>query len=298
MKKKLLFCIAFFALLILTIGPVLAAKPENNGKPKDEDFDANDISHGAQKLSWHLSASLTAAANEELEGADKASKLIVNQPRGETKLTLNGIMKGLTPHTTYTVSLFSNGQQLVTSNWSISGEWSFSCLGSTHQIIITQTGDTFTGVGTVTRTSPPSIYYEVITGTINRATGQITMHGTFYNDAAHQSPNGYMYTASLVISSTGSMAGQLTNAGQVGEPIVSTNGKAVNQAAVTETESVALSLDVPAITFTTSGSGNGNWHLNLKRDDFVSLGEFDLTLVVNSADTAVLVSESFAVLAS
>jgi len=107
-----------------------------------------------------------------------------------------------------------------------------------------------------------------------------------------------MYTASLVISSTGSMAGQLTNAGQVGEPIVSTIGKAINQAAVTETESASLSLDVPAITFTTSGSGNGNWHLNLKRDDFVSLGEFDLTLVVNSADTAVLVSESFAVLAS
>ena len=72
---------------------------------------------GAIKVPWNLSADVMPVppyGSKDIPGSDTASKLIVNQPNGNTEVTITGAMNGLNPNTTYTVYL-SKGYDLHTT---------------------------------------------------------------------------------------------------------------------------------------------------------------------------------------
>jgi hypothetical protein len=101
-KRKLmrfLIAITLSTLILLIFGsPALAVKPETNLAK-------------AQEVAWNLSAAVMPVppyGSHDIPGSDTASKLIVNQPNGNTEVTITGVMNGLNPNTTYTVYL-SNG---------------------------------------------------------------------------------------------------------------------------------------------------------------------------------------------
>lgn len=66
---------------------------------------------GAIKVPWNLSADVMPAhpcgayGTLDIPGSDTASKLIVNQPNGNTEVTITGAMNGLHSNTEYTVYL-------------------------------------------------------------------------------------------------------------------------------------------------------------------------------------------------
>ncbi|GAI99267.1 unnamed protein product, partial [marine sediment metagenome] len=106
MKKVIVFILIVALILFVTPGIVSAAKPAGNLA-------------GAQKVNWNLSAAVMPVppyGSRDITGSDTASKLIVNQPNGNTVVTITGAMNGLNPNTTYTVYL-SKGYAPMTS-WS------------------------------------------------------------------------------------------------------------------------------------------------------------------------------------
>ncbi len=63
---------------------------------------------GAVKVPWNLSGNVMPIppySYYDIPGSDTASKLIVNQPNGNTEVTITGVMNGLESNTTYTVIL-------------------------------------------------------------------------------------------------------------------------------------------------------------------------------------------------
>jgi len=95
MKKLVLVAVAFaFVFLFAAVGTAMAVKPAGLG--------------GAQTYAWHLSGAIMPVppyGSRDVLGSDTASKLIVNQPNGNTEVTITGVMNGLNPNTTYTVYL-------------------------------------------------------------------------------------------------------------------------------------------------------------------------------------------------
>jgi len=61
---------------------------------------------GAQKFDWYLSGDVMSVppyGSRDMLGSDTASKLIVNQPNGNTEVTITGAMNGLKANTVHTV---------------------------------------------------------------------------------------------------------------------------------------------------------------------------------------------------
>ena len=61
---------------------------------------------GAQEVPWNLSSDVMPVPPwglSDIDGSDTASKLIVNQPNGNTEVVITGAMNGLNPNTVYTV---------------------------------------------------------------------------------------------------------------------------------------------------------------------------------------------------
>jgi len=111
------------------------------------------------------------------------------------------------------------------SGWNIAGVWQFLCAGTyTHRYVIIQDGDNFEGFGTYPAEGG-FVYYELINGTIDRMTGEVTMDGVYFWDPGYTIPAGYTFTAALTIDpSDCSMDGTLTS----GHSFVSTSGAAVD----------------------------------------------------------------------
>ena len=83
--KKFLAIIASFVMLFAFALPVLAVKP---------------VDTGAQTYAWHLSGDVMPVppyGSIDIPGSDTASKLIVNQPNGNTEVAITGVMNGLLP---------------------------------------------------------------------------------------------------------------------------------------------------------------------------------------------------------
>ncbi len=285
MKKKLLFGLLSIALLAILVCPLVAAKPSTN-------------SAGAVNVTWNLSGAVMPVppyGTGDIPGSDTASKLIVNQPNGAVEATLTGVMKGLNPNTVYTVYLAKSYQPYVYTGWSITGDWVFLVQGGyTHKYSITQTGNTFTGIGGYPASADPSYaIYEKVSGTIDPLTGAVTMTGVYYSDSARTNPTGYSYTVDMTISASGSMSGAFVG-NQAGLTIESTSGTAVNHTGNTYYPGLFTST-VPSFTFTTGGNGAGSWHLNLRDDNFAGSGPFMLSVWINGGGKTVLISDNFAV---
>ena len=89
--KKILGLILVVTALAVMVTPAFAVKSE-----------------GAQSVNWNLSAAVAPAppyGTMDIPGSDTASKLIVNQPNGNTVVTITGAMNGLHASTPYMVYL-------------------------------------------------------------------------------------------------------------------------------------------------------------------------------------------------
>lgn len=279
MKKIVLVAVAFF-FLFASVGTAMAAKPAGLG--------------GAQTYAWHLSADVMPVppyGSRDIPGSDTASKLIVNQPNGNTEVTITGVMNGLNPNTTYTVFLSNPYTPYVFTGWSITGNWIFRAVfGSNnydHDYTITQTGSIFSGTGGYPASGPPYSITETVTGTIDAMTGAITLFYSNYNDS-------YWYEATGTINPDGTITGTWGNTSQgYGHPWYSMSGNATK----THTGSAGwprlFTSTVQPFTFTTDAYGSGSWHVNLTDANFTGPGTYALSVWINEAGATILISDNF-----
>jgi len=278
MKLKIFGLAVVLVLGLLLVTPVSAVKPVTNNLAS------------AVVVPWHLSAAVMPVppyGSLDIPGSDTASKLIVNQPTGNTEVAITGVMKGLTPLTTYTVYLspgytpytkFSTPNVVGTYKWLVIGTYE-------HDLVITtQNPDgTFSGTGYFpTSTSPDQSTptTETITGKVEGDQIQFTV---LYNGPRDP---GYTATVFGTIAPDGSMSG--TN------PLEwhTTSGHATWGSGSTGWPGLFTSA-VPEFTFTTDEFGAGSWHVNLKDANFASAGSYLLSVWVNGGGATVLISDNF-----
>ena len=280
MKKvfTLFVVLAMMTALFAVPGTTLAAKPAGNLA-------------GAVNVPWNLSADVMPAppyGSGDIAGSDAASKLIVNQPNGNTEVTITGVMNGLTPNTVFTVYL-SNGYTEY-KPLDVRGTYKWLVLGTyEHDLTITtQNADgTFSGFGGYPAGAAP--YYlsgqtaEIITGQVNGDQVHITFTTTY---AGPYNP-GYTATVSGTIASDGSMSGTSpwewhTTAGHATLASGSTGWSGL------------FTSTVQPFTFVTDEYGSGSWHLNLRDEDFPGPGTYSLSVWINLGGT-ILISDTFTV---
>jgi len=245
---------------------------------------------GAEEVAWNLSAAVMPVppyGSADILGSDKESKLIVNQPNGNTEVTITGVMNGLTPNTTYTVILSNGYTPYVYTGWNITGGWTFIAeYGSgkykhTYNITQDSTGN-FTGTGS----------YETIYGTVDPFLGTIILFHSDYSNGY------YWYEATGTIDpTTGAISGTWGNDSQgYGHPWYSISGNAVE----THTGDTGHPGDFnyyPRFTFLTDADGAGSWHLNLRDEDFDGAGNYTLSVWINVNEPwkTILISDNFTV---
>jgi len=93
-KKLAALLLVVAALLFVFAAPVQAVRPDENLA-------------GAEEVVWNLSGDVMPPpyGDHNIPGSDTASKLIVNQPNGNTEVTITGVMNGLNPDSEYIVYL-------------------------------------------------------------------------------------------------------------------------------------------------------------------------------------------------
>lgn len=277
MKPLKLLALSITIAALLSVIPAQAVKPTQNLA-------------SAQKVPWNLSAAVMPVppyGSRDIVGSDTASKLIVNQPNGNTEVTITGVMNGLHPNTEYEIYLSNSYTKYTPTN--ILGSYTWLVLGTyEHDLVITQQNPdgTFSGTGGYPAGSPPYTLpgqtTEVITGQfIGNLVTFTTTYGGPYNP-------GYSATVSGTIAAGGSMSGTSpwewhTTAGHVTLASGSTGWPGF----FTDT--------VPKFTFTTDGSGAGSWHLNLRDSDFDGPRTYSMSVWINEAGATILVSDNFEV---
>jgi hypothetical protein len=282
MKVKFL-SIIFLVTLILSVTPVFAVKPSNNLA-------------GAQEVAWYLSAEVMPVPPYgimDIPGSDEASKLIMNQPNGAVEVALTGVMKGLNPDTMYTVYLSKSYTPYVYTGWSVEGTYVLRLHYGTktydHDIIIdAQSDGTFTGTGGYPAGGPPYIYpyNEVITGTIDVMTGDITLHSDYESS--------YYYDATGTIAADGTMSGTWQGSGQPVYAWESISGHATKTHTGNTGWPGLFTSTVQPFTFTTDEYGSGSWHLNLRDSDFNDVADtYILSVWINEAGKTMLISDNF-----
>jgi hypothetical protein len=274
--KKLLVIGILIAFLVIAL-PAMAAKPAGNIP-------------SAKTYGWQLSGAVMPVppyGSLDIPGSDTASKLIVNQPNGNTEVTITGVMNGLDPFTTYTVYL-SPGYTKYTP-LSIVGPWKWLVLGTyEHDLVITsQNSDgTFSGTGgypagaspyTQTGQTTEAITDGLVTG---NQIAFITTYAGPYNP-------GYSVIVSGTIAPDGKMSGTSpwewhTTAGAATPASGSTGWPGL------------FTTTVQPFTFTTDEFGAGSWHVNLRDADLSGTGPFTISVWINNGGT-LLISDNFEV---
>lgn len=271
------FMAILFLMSMIFVPAAFAVKPKNLAS--------------AEKIPWHLSGDVMPVppyGSRDISGSDTASKLIVNQPNGNTEVTITGAMNGLNPNTKYTVYISkawspqTTWPGLFNTGWNIKGSWIIRFnLGSNydHDIVIdVQDDGTFSGYGGYPAGGPPYSITETVTGTIDVMSGAVTFHSDYDN-------TGYWYDAEGTIAVDGTMSGTWGNDGQgYGHSWTSISGNAVKRHTV------------PTFTFMTDEYGAGSWHLNLRDEDFSGEpGTYILSVWINEAGRTMLISDNFKV---
>jgi len=278
MKWKIFGLVVVLILGLLIATPVAAAKPTDNLA-------------GAQKVAWHLSGAVMPVppyGSGDIPGSDTASTLIVNQPNGNTQVTLNGVMKGLQPNTEYKVYLSKGYTPYTPLNVLGSYKWLVLGIYEHDLVITTQNPDgSFSGTGGYPAgNSPytdPSQTAEVITA------GQVTAGNLITFTTTYTGPYnlGYIATVSGTIAPDGTMSGTSPWVWQT------TSGAATLASGDTLWPGLGTTLDY--FTFTTNEVGSGNWHVNLRGTNFLSTGTYPLSVWVNGAGGTILISDTFTV---
>ncbi len=267
--------------LLVTAAPVSAAKPAGN-------------LGGAQTIGWNLSADVMPVppyGSRDIPGSDTASKLIVNQPNGNTEAAITGVMKDLNANTEYTVYLSKGYAPYDFTGWSVAGTFGVNVryLGVDYPetLILTQnSGGGITGVSL--DTVPPASYFSVIGGSVDGTT--VTIHcqrgGLLTYLVGTIAPDGSMSGNWYDVAPTGSRTGTWAT----------TSGAAVKLSTGSTGWPGFFTSNIPAFTFTTDEFGAGSWHVNLKDSDLPSDGSvFDLSVWINAPGATILISDPFQV---
>ena len=253
---------------------------------------------GAQTYAWHLHDDVMLPYGEPFDNmdilsSDTASKLIVNQPNGNTEVTITGVMNGLTQNTTYTVYL-SNGY--TKSKLDIRGTYKWLVTGRILQhdmIITTQNSDgTFSGTGGY----PAGCYPYTLPGeTAETITGQIMgdqINVTFTTTYSGPLNPGYVLTFSGTVGPDGSMSGK--NMSNTWEWTTTEGHAKYVVASWPGYFNISSVPSVPAFKFTTDAYGSGSWHINLTDANFSGTGTHTLSVWINNEATAtILISDTF-----
>ena len=226
----------------------------------------------------------------DIPGSDTASKLIVNQPNGNTEVTITGVMNGLNPNTEYTVFISNGYTKFV--GWNMVGNWAlrFTVNGDgsyDHDLFITnQSSGTFTGTAEYPSGGPYTTH-EGLSGTIGvTISGKVTLHVT-------QGANYYADGVGLIDYQTGKMSGTWNdNIGNTG--IFSTLSGAASSIGGGSTGWPGLFNTQQTFTFMTDAYGTGSWHVNLKDTDLPEGITFNLSVWINEGGT-MLISDPFTI---
>lgn len=280
MKKILPLLLVLVLLIAIVASPVQAAKPAGNLA-------------GAQKVAWNLSAAVAKVppyGTRDIPGSDTASKLIVNQPNGNTVVTITGAMNGLNPNTTYTVYL-SKGYAKNIPRWSLVGNWTLNFIygGSPyiHNMTVTlqQLGGSFQGTGYYV---PDPSYTWTVTGTVTGS--NVSFHILYTGTNA-----GYYVDAVGNIDATGNMNGTWSNPSQSGT-WSNSFGSATLLGMVCSGWPGLFTSTVQPFTFVTDEYGAGSWHVNLTDADLPAGGPtYNLSVWINEAGRTMLISDTFPV---
>jgi hypothetical protein len=286
MKNKTILLGMITVMLLISATTVFAAKPANNLA-------------GAQKVAWHLSGAVMPVppyGSLDIPGSDTASKLIVNQPNGNTQMTLTGVMGGLNPETEYTVYISNGYTPYVFTGWDVVGTWvlrlHYGASIYDHDIVINvQPDGTFTGTGGYPAGGSPYSfpYNEVVTGTIDVMTGAVTIHSVYQN--------GYFYDATGTIAADGTMSGTWKGSGQPTYTWESISGHATKDYTGSAGWSGYFN-SIPTFTFTTNANGEASWHVNLKKVNLAGLttgNTYSMSVWINMAGGTILISDPFSV---
>lgn len=258
------------SLVLLSVlpGKALAVKPDSNLA-------------AAKTVEWNLSGDVMPLpwGQHDITGSDTTSKLIVNQPNGNTEVTLTGVMGGLNPNTTYVVYV-ANGWT-TSPLWDVSGSWDFAInydgIDYTHTISDLQVGGTLGYSGnnkTVTSISIVGDNIVIVADYAENGPGTVTLTGVIDGDG---NMSGTWLDSWGGLDRTGNWE--------------STYGVATSASVGNGFPGLFGSLQ--PFTFLTDEFGSGSWHLNLKDADFSSIGEFTLSVWVNGGGATVLISDSF-----
>lgn len=281
MKKTLAFVIAL-VMVFATYFSALAVKPTGNLA-------------GAEEVPWNLSGTVMPSPPwglVDIPGSDTASKLIVNQPNGNTEVAITGVMNGLLPNHEYKV--YPSQAWSTCDKWYIVGDWSLRfVIGGDydHEMTVTfqnmYTGD-FSGTGYY---SPNNGYTWDIQGGSKVVGNKITLKLTYtgINEGYTVDAVGTINSDGYIVNGTWS-----SSIGQTGT-WSSFYGQATK---------VTVGCGYPGLfwgqstfTFWTDEFGNGSWHMNLRDSDFPSTGIYTLSFWINDpgVPATILISDNFQV---
>lgn len=282
--KRTISVLFALVLAFATTFSVYAAKPEGNRA-------------GVEQVAWNLSADVMPVppyGSRDIPGSDTSSKLLVNQPNGNTKVTVTGVMRGLNPNTTYTVYLSKGYTPYVYTGWNLEGNWVLRAYfgGGTydHDYTITdqQPDGSFVGTGGYPAGGPYTIT-EVVFGQIDPLNGELVEFHSTYN-------NGYWYEAAGNILPDGTIEGTWGNDNQgYGHTWVSLSGAAVETHTGDTGWPGLFTSTIQPFTFVTDESGEGSWHVNMKASNFPGPGTYLLSVWINEAGATMLISDTFEV---
>jgi hypothetical protein len=262
---------------------------------------------GAQKVAWHLSGAVMPVppyGSLDIPGSDTASKLIVNQPNGNTQMTLTGVMGGLTPDTTYTVYLSNGYTPYKLTGWDITGAWDLSFVATSgaigtysHHMDVTQAPDgTLTGTGYYI--PAPSYTWVIDSGSyVSGNNVVIKLHFT------NGHPTCWASTFTGTIDSNGQLTGTWIDTGNLCGDVSSSGTLAtlLGHAAVAHSGDVywtgQFGNTVP-FTFTSNANGEASWHVNLKKADLAGLitgSTHPMSVWINMNGATILISDPFSI---
>ena len=268
MKKFLTFFSVAVA-LVLFVTPVFAVKPTANLP-------------GAVTYGWHLSGSVMPVppyGSSDIPGSDTASKLIVNQPNGNTEVAITGVMNGLNPNTTYTVYLAKPYTKYTAANVTGITGFNFEWQGSNyvHSANLNQTKSDVTGDGGYPAGGPYTYAWTITNGYVSGNHLHLVMD--------------YMKGANCTMT----MDGDINSPGNITNGTWTSLGRATQYSGTTWFPSYFTST-IPSFTFTTDEFGSGSWHVNVKDADLAGLiSPYMLSVWINGGGATILVSDNFTV---
>lgn len=281
--------IGAFAVLIVVIAAVFAT-PASAVKPTLN-------LAAAQTVPWNLSGAVMPVppyGSMDIPGSDVASKLIVNQPNGNTEVAMTGVMNGLAPLSTYTVYLSKGYTAYKETGWNVTGSYTIDLtVGTTpyvEYLVLAQSGTAVTGTyvaldpaGTVSR-------WNIDSGAV--VGDQLTFRAHYQNSTtmfadftATIAPDGSLVDGSWQDDGWNTRSGQWS----------STVGHAVKVGSGSSGWPGLFTANVQPFTFATDESGAGSWHVNLRDADFPGPGTYPLSVWINAAGRTILISEPFTV---